>query len=80
MEFEFSWMTYFVALFALMVCSIALTLLCPVAGKRDDGVGRESDVEASPSTGDSAHGTSPQLSQSQQADRHALPAHPVDGA
>ncbi|MBN3854393.1 MULTISPECIES: hypothetical protein [unclassified Paraburkholderia] len=36
MEFEFSWMTYFVALFALMVCSIALSLLCPGAGRRHD--------------------------------------------
>lgn len=77
MEFEFSWMTYFVALFALMVCSIALTLLCPVAGKRDDGGGHESGAEASPSTGDSAHDISPQL---QQVDHRALPAHPGDGA
>jgi hypothetical protein len=35
-DVEFSWMTYFVALFALMVCSIALSLLCPGAGKRRD--------------------------------------------
>ncbi|WP_322058771.1 hypothetical protein [Paraburkholderia sp. J63] len=77
MEFEFSWMTYFVALFALMACSIALTLLCPVAGKRDDGVDHESGAEAFPPMGDSAHGTS---QQSQQADHRALPAHPVDGA
>ncbi|WEY38772.1 MULTISPECIES: hypothetical protein [Paraburkholderia] len=28
MLFEFSWMTYFLALFALMVLSIALTTLC----------------------------------------------------
>lgn len=80
MEFEFSWMTYFVALFALMVCSIALTSLCPVAGKRDDGVGRDSGTDASPLVGDSAHGTSQQSPQSQQLDRRTLPAHPVDGA
>ncbi|HKT93078.1 MAG TPA: hypothetical protein VJS18_12985 [Paraburkholderia sp.] len=33
-EFEFCWMAYFVALFVLMVLSIALTLLCPSAGQR----------------------------------------------
>jgi hypothetical protein len=35
-DFEFSWMTYFVALFALMGVSLALTLLCPAGGERDD--------------------------------------------
>lgn len=29
MDFEFSWMTYFVSLLALMGVSLALTLLCP---------------------------------------------------
>jgi hypothetical protein len=33
-DFEFSWMTYFVSLFVLMVLSIALTLLCPSGGRR----------------------------------------------
>lgn len=34
MLFEFSWMTYFLALFALMVLSIALTTLCGTAPPR----------------------------------------------
>lgn len=36
MDFEFSWMTYFVSLFALMGVSLALTLLCPGGGQSDD--------------------------------------------
>lgn len=34
MEVEFSWMTYFVSLFVLVVLSIALSLLCPSGGRR----------------------------------------------
>lgn len=34
MLFEFSWMTYFLALFALMVLSIVLTTLCGTAPPR----------------------------------------------
>ncbi|MBB2927086.1 hypothetical protein [Paraburkholderia silvatlantica] len=33
-DFEFSWMAYFVALFVLMALSVALTLLWPSAGQR----------------------------------------------
>lgn len=36
MAFEFSSMTYFVSLFALMGVSLALTLLCSGGGKSDD--------------------------------------------
>lgn len=74
MEFEFSWMTYFVSLFALMVCAIALTLLCPVAGKRDDGAASECSADATPFVEDPTHDTL------QSAARGALPAHPRDGA
>ncbi|QBQ96208.1 hypothetical protein [Paraburkholderia pallida] len=74
MEFEFSWMAYFLSLFALMVCSIALTLLCPGAGKREDGVAHERGPDASDSAGEAAH------SASQTADRSTLPAHPGDDA
>ena len=74
MEFEFSWMAYFLSLFALMVCSVALSLLCPVTGKRDDDVAHERVADASPPAGNAAHGTS------QRADRGTLPAHPRDGA
>jgi hypothetical protein len=35
-DFEFSWMTYFVSLFALMGLSLALTWLCRTGGKPDD--------------------------------------------
>jgi len=73
-EFEFSWMTYFLSLFALMVCSIALTLLCPAAGKRDDGAAPGREADAAPPAGGSAHDTP------QPAARGALPAHPRDGA
>ncbi|WP_293043184.1 hypothetical protein [Paraburkholderia sp.] len=38
MEIEFSWMTYFVSLFVLVVLSIALSLLCPSGGWRDPTV------------------------------------------
>lgn len=34
MEVEFSWMTYFVSLFVLVVLSLALSLLCPSGGRR----------------------------------------------
>lgn len=34
MDIEFSWMTYFVSLFMLVVLSIALSLLCPPGGHR----------------------------------------------
>ena len=72
MDFEFSWMAYFLSLFALMVCSIALTLLCPGAGKREDGVARERGADSAPSTEEAVHGAS------QPAERGALPAHPGD--
>ncbi|HKT95556.1 MAG TPA: hypothetical protein VJS30_03335 [Paraburkholderia sp.] len=74
MEFEFSWMTYFLSLFALMVCSIALTLLCPVAGKLDDDIAPERGADASPSAEGSTHGTS------QPAERSVRPTHSGDGA
>lgn len=49
MEIEFSWMTYFVSLFVLVVLSIALSLLCPSGGRRSptfrDGAGRRPDGE-----------------------------------
>jgi hypothetical protein len=32
-DVEFSWMTYFVSLFVLVVLSIALSLLCPPGGR-----------------------------------------------
>ncbi|HTR07728.1 MAG TPA: hypothetical protein VMJ11_14000 [Paraburkholderia sp.] len=35
MDPEFSWMTYFVSLFVLVVLSIALSLLSPPGGRRD---------------------------------------------
>lgn len=74
MEFEFSWMTYFLSLFALMVCSIALTLLCPVAGKRNDGAAHERSADVSSPAKDLPHGTL------QQTDRSAAPDRPDDGA
>jgi hypothetical protein len=58
-EFEFSWMTYFLALFALMACSIALTALCPGAGKRDDNMARRSGADMSPPAEDPAHAPGP---------------------
>ncbi|WP_233865527.1 hypothetical protein [Paraburkholderia adhaesiva] len=49
MDFEFSWMTYFVSLFVLVVLSIALSLLCPLGGRRSptfrDGAERRPDNE-----------------------------------
>ncbi|WP_043287854.1 hypothetical protein [Paraburkholderia oxyphila] len=74
MEFEFSWMAYFLSLFALMVCSIALTLLCPGAGKREDGVAHERGPDTSESAREDARGAS------QTADHSTLPAHPDDDA
>lgn len=53
MEFEFSWMTYFVALFALMVCAIALSLLCPGAGRRRDAPPPASEPDAKSDTPES---------------------------
>lgn len=39
MGFEFSWMTYFVSLFALASVSLALTWLCPPADPTNDKPG-----------------------------------------
>lgn len=50
MEGEFSWMTYFVWLFVLVVLSLALSLLSPSGGRRrpsapPDGARRHPDSE-----------------------------------
>ena len=51
MDDGFSWMTYFVWLFVLVVLSLALSLLSPSGGRRPDltahpdGAGRHPDSE-----------------------------------
>jgi hypothetical protein len=47
-EVEFSWMTYFVSLFVLVVLSIALSLLCPSGGRRGTSVREDEDPHPPP--------------------------------
>jgi hypothetical protein len=78
-EFEFSWMTYFVSLFVLLVCSIALSLLFPGAGRRDDSAARSHNADAPPPAQDESHDAS-RPGADAQPHQNALPAHPGDGA